>query len=66
MVYQASAELGVPIEELYSAIAGGELAAEKVRGVWRVRRDDLDRWWGERPRSLDGLAILSSKAKLTL
>lgn len=35
---------------VYSMANAGELTAFKIRGQWRIRRPELERWMDEQPR----------------
>ena len=37
--------LKVAEKTVYTMAQKGELPAFKVRGQWRFKREDLDRWW---------------------
>jgi len=35
---------------LYAMVNPGDLPAFKIRGQWRIRRTELERWMDEQPR----------------
>lgn len=39
---------------VYAMAAVGEIPAFKIRGQWRIKRTELDRWMDEQPRGGEG------------
>jgi excisionase family DNA binding protein len=44
--------LKVAEKTVYTMARGGQIPAFKVRGQWRFRRDDIDRWIDEQKASV--------------
>lgn len=38
----------------YTTANAGEIPAFKIRGQWRIKRADLDKWLAEQPRDGEG------------
>ena len=49
-IKEVAALLKLAEKTIYSMAQKGELPAFKVRGQWRIRRWELDRWIGKQPR----------------
>ena len=49
-IKEVAALLKLAEKTVYSMAQRGELPAFKVRGQWRIRRTELDRWIDEQPR----------------
>ena len=49
-IKEVAALLKLAEKTVYSMAQQGELPAFKVRGQWRIRRSELDRWIDEQPR----------------
>jgi excisionase family DNA binding protein len=50
-IKEVAALLRLAEKTVYSMAQAGELPVFKVRGQWRVRRDDLDVWMQEQRRA---------------
>lgn len=50
-IREVAALLRLADKTVYSMAQSGEIPAFKVRGQWRIRRADLDRWLDEQARS---------------
>ncbi len=49
-IKEVAALLKLAEKTVYSMAQQGELPAFKVRGQWRIRRSELDRWIDAQPR----------------
>lgn len=53
-IKEVAALLKLAEKTVYSMAQRGELPAFKVRGQWRIRRAELDRWIDDQPRGREG------------
>ena len=49
-IKEVAALLKLAEETVYAMANEGELPAFKIRGQWRIRRAELERWMDEQPR----------------
>lgn len=49
-IKEVAALLKLAEKTVYSMAQQGEIPAFKVRGQWRIRRSELDRWIDKQPR----------------
>lgn len=49
-IKEVAALLKLAEKTVYSMAQQGEIPAFKVRGQWRIRRSELDRWMDKQPR----------------
>ncbi len=49
-IKEVAALLKLAEKTVYAMANAGELPAFKIRGQWRIRRAQLDRWMDEQPR----------------
>ena len=49
-IKEVAALLKLAEKTVYAMAAAGETPAFKIRGQWRIRRKELERWMDEQPR----------------
>lgn len=49
-IKEVAALLKLAEKTVYAMANAGELPAFKIRGQWRIRRTELERWMDEQPR----------------
>ena len=49
-IKEVAALLRLAEKTVYAMANAGELPAFKIRGQWRIKRTELDRWLDEQPR----------------
>ena len=49
-IKEVAALLKLAEKTVYAMANAGELPAFKIRGQWRIKRAELDRWLDEQPR----------------
>lgn len=49
-IREVAALLKLAEKTVYAMANAGELPAFKIRGQWRIRRTELERWMDEQPR----------------
>ncbi|MCA9312581.1 MAG: helix-turn-helix domain-containing protein [Phycisphaerales bacterium] len=49
-IKEVAALLKLAEKTVYAMANAGELPAFKIRGQWRIKRAELDRWIDEQPR----------------
>ena len=49
-IREAAALLKLAEKTVYAMAAAGEIPAFKIRGQWRIKRAELDRWIDAQPR----------------
>lgn len=49
-IKEAAALLKLAEKTVYTMAQAGEIPAFKIRGQWRIKRSDFDRWLDSRPR----------------
>jgi len=49
-IKEVAALLKLAEKTVYAMANAGELPAFKIRGQWRIKRTELDRWLDEQPR----------------
>lgn len=54
IIKEVAALLKLAEKTVYAMANAGELPAFKIRGQWRIKRAELDRWIDEQPRGEEG------------
>ncbi|MFB1480527.1 helix-turn-helix domain-containing protein [Corallococcus sp. RDP092CA] len=52
-IKEVAALLKLAEKTVYAMAAAGEIPAFKIRGQWRIKRTELDRWMDAQPRGGD-------------
>ncbi|MFT4099650.1 MAG: helix-turn-helix domain-containing protein [Burkholderiaceae bacterium] len=53
-IKEVAALLKLAEKTVYAMANAGEIPAFKIRGQWRIKRADLDKWIDAQPRGGDG------------
>lgn len=53
-IKEVAALLKLAEKTVYAMAQAGEIPAFKIRGQWRIKRAELDRWIDARPRGGEG------------
>lgn len=53
-IKEVAALLKLAEKTVYAMAQAGEIPAFKIRGQWRIKRTELDRWIDAQPRGGDG------------
>ncbi len=53
-IKEVAALLKLAEKTVYAMANAGEIPAFKIRGQWRIKRADLDKWLDAQPRGGDG------------